>query len=554
MPGSRPACSSTGADGDVTGEPFLLHEYLDRTARRLPRKTALVCEGRRWSYGEIDAQSSSLARSLIDRGLRRQDRVVIFLDNCAEAVIALYGVMKAGGTFVLPGATMKAPKLGYIVEDCAASFLISHREKQTVVGQALARVGRPVSSVWVGGVPAEAVFGGHDPGLAWEPMIAFPGADGAAARPQRQCGVEGVDVDLAALIYTSGSTAEPKGVMCTHRNMVTVARSIVGYLENCEDDVVLSVLPLSFDYGLYQVLMAFMFGGTVVLENSFLYPVRIYERIGEEGVTGFPLVPFIAASILNLQDFSRFDFRSLRYMTNTAAVLPEDHVLRLRRLFPAVSLYKMYGLTECKRVSYLAPEEVDRRPGSVGRPIPNCEAFVVDGSGQELPAGEVGELVVRGGNVMQGYWNAPELTAAIFRPGRYASERYLHTGDLFRRDEEGFLYYVGRIDDMIKTKGERVSPREIENTLQGLAEVAEAAVYGVPDETIGQAVVASVVLREGMTLTERLVLKHCSELLEPFMVPRSVEFLSEFPRTPNGKVDKRLLLDRHGTAAALGSR
>jgi acyl-CoA synthetase (AMP-forming)/AMP-acid ligase II len=231
----------------------------------------------------------------------------------------------------------------------------------------------------------------------------------------------------------------------------------------------------------------------------------------------------------------------MRYMTNTAAALPVEHIRRLRALFARVRLYSMYGLTECKRVSYLPPEELDRRPASVGKAIPNCEVFIVDEEGRRAAPGQAGELVIRGPNVMQGYWNAPELTARTFRPGFYPDDRLLYTGDLFRMDADGFLYFLGRKDDMIKTKGERVSPREIENALCAMEGIAEAAVIGVPDEVFGEAVEAFVVLKPGIQITEKSVRKHCAGQLEPFLVPRRVKILSELPRTPNGKVDKKAL-------------
>jgi acyl-CoA synthetase (AMP-forming)/AMP-acid ligase II len=206
----------------------------------------------------------------------------------------------------------------------------------------------------------------------------------------------------------------------------------------------------------------------------------------------------------------------------------------------------MYGLTECKRVSYLPPEELERRPGSVGKAIPNCEVFIVDEEGRNVPAGQTGELVIRGANVMQGYWNAPELTSQTFRQGRYAGERLLYSGDLFKKDEEGFLYFLGRKDDMIKTKGERVSPKEIENVLCGLEGVAEAAVVGVPDEILGQAIHAYVALKPGIQVTEKRLLKYCAEHLEPFMAPSQIKILQDLPKSPNGKVDKKALLNGLG--------
>jgi len=348
-------------------------------------------------------------------------------------------------------------------------------------------------------------------------------------------------MDLASLIYTSGSTGSPKGVMLTHLNMVSAATSIIQYLENTPEDIILDVLPLSFDYGLYQVLMAFKFGGTVVLERSFRYPYDIVQKLIKERITGFPIVPTIAAILVQMEGLKKLDFGCLRYITNTAAHLPRKHVFKLQEIFPTARIYLMYGLTECKRVSYLPPDQLAKRPDSVGKAIPNEEVFIVDEQGRKLGAGEIGELVVRGSNVMKGYWHNPVETEKVLKPGFYPWEKVLYTGDLFRMDEEGYLYFIGRKDEMIKCRGEKVSPKEIENVIYMLEDVAEVAVVGVPDEILGQAVKAVIVPRDNTTLTERDIRRHCAKYLEDFMLPKYVEFRKTLPRTSSGKVDKKQL-------------
>jgi long-chain acyl-CoA synthetase len=242
-----------------------------------------------------------------------------------------------------------------------------------------------------------------------------------------------------------------------------------------------------------------------------------------------------------MENLAKFDLSALRYMSNTAAALPAAYIRKLQAFFPHVTIFSMYGLTECKRVSYLPPDQLDRRPDSVGIPIPNEEVFVLDENGGEVPPGQVGELVIRGSNVMQGYWNAPEETAKKFRPGRYRGESLLYSGDLFRKDQEGYLYFVARKDDMIKTKGERVSPKEIENALCEMDGVAEAAVIGVPDDIFGQAIKALIVRNKRGEVTEQAVLKYCSKTIEPFMVPKYVEFVDSIPKNASGKIDKKQL-------------
>jgi acyl-CoA synthetase (AMP-forming)/AMP-acid ligase II len=288
--------------------------------------------------------------------------------------------------------------------------------------------------------------------------------------------------------------------------------------------------------------MPFLFGGTVVLEKSFAFPFKVLEKLVCEKVTGFPIVPTMLAILLQMEDLKTFDFSSLRYISNTAAALPVAHLKKLRKLIPKVSIYSMYGLTECKRVAYLPPSEIDSKPISVGIPMPNEEVFIVDERGEEVGLGEIGELVVRGSNVMQGYWNSPEETAKKFRPDKERDGRMLHTGDFFKKDEEGFLYFISRKDDMIKTGGERVSPKEIENTLCRMEGVTEAAAIGVPDDVLGQAIQVFVVVKPSLSLTVKNVARFCQENFELFMVPKHIEIRKKLPKTANGKIDKKKLI------------
>ena len=520
--------------------PVLVHEFLSCTAERLPHKTALICEEERWTYRALDQASDRAAGLFRSLGLKRGGRVAIFLDNCVETVISLYGTLKAGGVFVVIDGSTKAKKLGTILADAGPSVLVTRTEKAAVVTAALRSGEHGCASVWAG-EPADIPETCRPHAVTWKTVVPdrYRPENDAPFPGKTHAGAGCIDRDLAALIYTSGSSGDPKGVMVSHLNMVSAARSVIRYIGNRQDDIIINVLPLSFGYGLYQVLMSVMFGGTVVLERSFLYPVTILERIEREQVTGFPLVPTIAALLIKLSNLGRYDLRSLRYVTNAAAALPVEHIRKLRSLLPCARLFSMYGLTECKRVSYLAPEELDRRPASVGKAIPNSEVMVLNEAGQECPAGEVGELVVRGSHVACGYWNAPELTARTFRTCGLSGERLLYSGDLFTRDEEGYLYYMGRKSEMIKTKGERVSPCEVENVLHEMQGVLEAAVIGFRDDLLGQAVTACLVCSG--TLQERAVMRFCAERLQPFMVPRHVLFLGSMPRSLNGKIDKKML-------------
>jgi len=490
-----------------------LEELLQKSARSFPDKTAVIVGEQRWTYSAIDAQSNRVARRLADKGVKRFDRVVIWLENSIECVISIFAAVKAGATFVVLNSGTKPDKLGYIVNDCTAAALVTDSARFT----SLRSTSRDIPAVV----------------LIAEDILDERGS----AEPVQNCGI---DMDLAALVYTSGSTGKPKGVMLTHLNMVSAATSITTYLENTADDVILNVLPLAFDYGLYQLLMAFKMGATLVLEKAFTYPAAVLNRIVKEKVTGFPIVPTISSILLQM-DLSGWDLSHLRYITNTGAALPGNHISQLRRTLPWVTLFSMYGLTECKRVSYLPPDQIDIRPLSVGKGMPNEEVYIVDEHGRRVGPGVVGELVIRGSNVMKGYWRMPEETDRVLRPGEFPWERVLYSGDLFRTDDEGYLYFVGRKDDIIKTRGEKVSPKEVEEVLYALEGVAEAAVVAIPDSILGSAIKAIVVPQEGCKLSEREILRHCAQFLEDFAVPRFVEIRETLPRTATGKIAKREL-------------
>jgi len=517
-----------------------LQSVLEQRADTIPTSPALVCGERRLTYADVERSSNVLGHLLRDAGMLRGNRVAIYLENSTEAVFGLFGTLKADGVFMMVNPTTKADKLRFLLNNARATVVITDSRRLPIVEQAAAGVAS-LKAVFVAGTPTDAtdVCGRR---IVW--LDAALADDSRSHRPDSQ----GIDIDLAALLYTSGSTGRPKGVMMTHHNMVSALTSISQYLGSRDGDVILNVLPLSFDYGLYQVLLAFEAGGTLVLERSFTYPHAALSTLTRERVTAFPIVPTIAALLLQL-DLSQYDFSSLRYITNTGAALPVPHIAALRRLMPQVRIFSMYGITECKRVSYLDPDEIDQRPDSVGRGMPNQEIYLVDANGARIASG-VGELVVRGSHVMQGYWELPEETARVLAPGDLPGERVLRTGDVFRMDADGYLYFVARTDDIIKTRGEKVSPREVENVLYRLPGVAEAAVLGVPDATLGALVKAVIVPSENATVNEQDVYRHCSQHLEDFMVPGLVEFRPAMARTPSGKVDKKAMVEPSATANA----
>ncbi len=506
-----------------------VEDFLRDTARRLPGKTALVAGSTRLSYADLDALSDRMAAAVVAGGVMRRDRVVLMMENSWQLAVAVFAVLKAGAVVSPVSVSMKAAKLAGLLNDCSARAVIADAGAAGTVEAAAA-----------GALTVRLIVlsGGADAGLATG-RIRFEDAL-ADIRSPLPSGA-GIGLDLATLIYTSGTTGEAKGVMMTHGSVMFASRSVISYLESRESDVVLCVLPLSHSYGLYQLFMAAAVGATLVLEKSFAFPQLIFAKMAEEGVTGLPLVPTMAAIICAQRSLSGGQFPALRYITNAAAALPPARVARLREIFPNVRLYAMYGQTECKRATYLPPDQIEARPDSVGVAIPGTEAYVVDDQGRRLGPGVAGELVVRGPHLMKGYWGKPEATARALRPGPYPWERVLHTGDLFRSDAEGYLYFVGRRDDIIKTRGEKVSPAEVEAVLHALPGVREAAAIGVTDPVLGTAIRAVIVLAPDAKLTAHDIIRHCARNLEDFMVPKSVVFRDALPKTESGKISRRLI-------------
>lgn len=509
--------------------PTLLHELLERTACRVPGKSAVEYRGGSVSYAELDELSNRIANGLIDLGCRKQDRVVLYSRDDLATVGGIFAVCKAGGVFSIVDSQVKIRKLAHILRDCRARMLITDSPQVVELLETCPKL----EQVIVTGSTADDTSGSDSSTCNFWELAAKSRADRPSARV--------IGVDLCSLIYTSGSTGAPRGVMLTHLNMISALRSIASYLELTSNDRILNLSSLSFDYGLYNVLLACQVGASVLLKQPFQSVQQIIRPVKQEGVTGLPLVPAMIAMLLCVKDLDHYDFSGVRYVTSTGQALPQRHIERLVQWLPSVRIYSMYGLTECKRVSYLPPDELLSRPMSVGKAIPDTEAFIVDDDEQRVDEpGQIGELVVRGPHVMEGYWNQPEETARIIR-GSSSGRRLLFTGDLFRQDADGYLYFVGRRDDLIKTGAERVSPKEIESVVYELDEVIEAVVIGIEDEILGQALKLAVALKQDSSVTADGIRRHCTERLERSRVPRIIEIRDTLPKTNSGKIDRRTL-------------
>ena len=532
--------------------PVLLHELPARAAACWPARTALTVGGQHLAYADLFSQVERCAASLLALGLARGARVAVYLEKRVEAVVASFAAPAAGGVLVPVNPLLKATQVAHILQDAGVAVLVTSAPRLAALAPVLAACPE-LRHVVVCDDLAPTAPGTWPVGLglhAWHNIPAHPPAEWPTV----------LESDVAVIFYTSGSTGQPKGVVLTHRNLVAGASSVAGYLHNQADDTLLAALPLSFDAGFSQLTTAFLVGARVVLLN-YLLPRDVLQAMVRERVTGLTAVPPLYIQLAGLE-WPDGVAQHLRYWANTGGRMPRATLERLRHLVPGAQPYLMYGLTEAFRSTYLPPAEVDRRPDSIGRAIPNAEVRVLREDGSECAVDEPGELVHRGPLVALGYWNRPEETARRFKPwpsallpagGDWlAPERAVYSGDTVRRDAEGFLYFVGRRDEMMKTSGYRVSPTEVEEALYASGLVAEALVYAVPDEVLGSAICAAVLAsRNASGHTDEdsaAVLAHCREHLPAFMLPKALNWVDQpLPRSPNGKLDRQRWMLDHGS-------
>jgi acyl-CoA ligase (AMP-forming) (exosortase A-associated) len=519
-------------------EATLLHELVDVAASRAPRARALTYGGETLDYADLAAQIRAFASGLLELGFRRSERVAIYLDKRIETVTACFGAMAAGGAFVPLNPLLKPEQVGYILRDCNVRVLVTSPERLASLHETIS--GCPdLQHVVVLDAAAQPIAPAI--GLVhWNDLL------DAAPR----AGNRVIDTDMVAILYTSGSTGKPKGVMLSHRNMLAGAKSVASYLENNAEDTLLAALPLSFDAGFSQLTTAFHAGARVVLLN-YLLPKDVLNALVRERVTGLTAVPPLYIQLTQLT-WPPTVTEHLRYFANTGGRMPLEILTKLRSALPKTKPFLMYGLTEAFRATYLPPDEVDRRPDSIGKAIPNAEILVLRPDGTPCAPGEPGELVQRGALVGMGYWNDPEKTRERYKPlpvgvaareaGMVIPELAVFSGDQVRQDDAGFLYFIGRRDDMIKTSGYRVSPTEIEEVLFGIAGIGDAAALGVAHPVLGHAIVVVVTARPGASLDEPSVAAACREHLPTYMLPARIEIRAgSLPRNPNGKIDRNAL-------------
>lgn len=508
----------------------VLGEALFFSTKKDPSKVAIIFDGKEYSYSDTKESSLKLARHLVNSGIKKGDRVAIYMNNSWQCAISIYGITLAGCVFLIINPQTKASKLQYILDDSGARIIISEILLKNTLFRALEN----------NRIIQEVILSEGDKQPAENSLFRLVSLEKILMGNIIETNLPVViPTDLAALIYTSGSTGFPKGVMMTHQSMVFTTWSLIEYLRLSDDERIILVLPLAFDYGLYQLLMAVSTGGILIIEHSFAFPASIYKQMHILKPTVFPGVPTLFAMMIVSHKKTGLSFESVEKITNTAANLPAAFIPILKQIFPNALIFKMYGLTECKRVSYLEPELLEEKPGSVGKAIPGTELFLLDQDGNIPPPGEPGILYVRGPHIMAGYWNKEDLTGEVLKQGKIPGERILCSGDLFKTDNEGFLYFLGRTDDIIKTRGEKVSPVEIENIIYKIKGIREVAVIGMPDIIMGESIYAYVTVHDGSKLSDIDIIKTCMNNSELFMIPQKIIFLNEMPKSSNGKIDKQ---------------
>lgn len=511
-----------------------LGEILTRTAGLFPDNPAVIHQDERITYRDLESASNKLARHLKDLNLPEGSRIGIFLENSADYVVAFFGVTKAGFVVVPLDTSLNHEKLYYIVSDCQAEVLIVHARFQRMLAKFFemkpalkyiisdkqlkfkleGSVCSTFDDVWKSG-PEGTAAGDSPAGLT--------GWDEAHRAPK----------DLAAIFYTSGSTGQGKGVMLSHRNLISNTVGTIEYLKLTSNDSVIVILPFYYIYGNSLLLTHAAVGGTLVIDNRFMYAEVVLDTMQNERVTGFSGVPSNFMILLNNSTLPQRKFPALRYFTQAGGAMAPEVQRRLYDIFSDKEIYIMYGQTEASpRVTWLPPHRLPEKIGSIGIEVPGLLVKIIKENGREAVPDEEGEIVVGGDSVMMGYWNQPEEQKEVLRDG------WLYTGDLARRDQEGFIYIVGRKKEIIKSGGNRISVKEVEECLLTNEKIHEVAVFGVKDDIFGEAVKAVIVLKTGQQAEIKEIQRFVRERLAEYKVPRYVEFIDSLPKYQSGKINK----------------
>ncbi|MCP4477158.1 MAG: AMP-binding protein, partial [Planctomycetaceae bacterium] len=503
---------------------------------KYPSSEALVAKSQRLNYEDMAAQVANAAGNLRERGVNRGDRIAIFLPPSATLPLTIFATAQASAVFVPIHHGLFPDQVLHIRNDCGAVALITDAVRLERIQSVLPNV--PTLKLTLVDSPDDAQNAPET--YSWDSLGNHPSS------PTDQC----IEKDLAAILYTSGSTGRPKGVMLSHANVLAGAEIVSDYLKLSNTDRLLAALPLSFDAGLNQLTTAVLQGATTVM-ISFRFGREIVSRVIEEKITGLAGVPSLWSLLAQPSSgLGKQSLPHLRYITNTGGAMPQTLLRQLQEQIPSTDIVLMYGLTEAFRSTYLPPEQLELRPTSMGKSIPNTEILVIDDTGKRCRPGETGELVHHGPTVSMGYWGHPDLTANVLRPhpdplpGHPKDALVCYSGDLVRQDEDGFLYFVGRRDNQIKSAGFRISPNEVEDVLCQVAPLRQVAVIGVPDTVLGQHLVAFAIPQENAgELNSATVLADCTAKMPRHMVPKEIHFVTELPMTSSGKVNYPALRD-----------
>ncbi|MFZ5877418.1 MAG: amino acid adenylation domain-containing protein [Nitrospirota bacterium] len=528
----------------LTHMAYLLQHLLSESAAKHPDKAALVFKDQTMTYAALEQESAALASGLSRHGVRRGDRVGIFMDRGIASIVGLFGILKAGAAYV-PIDPMSPPnRLGYILKTCEIACLLTARDKLNTLEKVL-----PSDSA----VRRLVVMDGADPGVkALGPASVLDGREMRSSLGGEAPAAHAVNLDLAYILFTSGSTGNPKGVMLSHLNALTFIDAAREFFRIRPEDRFSNICPLHFDMSVVDLFVALSAGATVVIipETAAIFPVKLAETIATHRISVWNSVPSALSLLATYQSLDRHDLSSLRLILFAGELFPLKYLRRLQDALPGAWFCNMYGQTEANSSTYywvdrLPPDATASLP--IGKPMPNFDVFALDHDGNRITApGVEGELYVRAATVARGYWGEPEKTAAAFVPNPLrpeAGERVYKTGDLVQLDADGNYVFLGRKDHMIKSRGYRIEIGEIETILCNHPDIQNAVVIPIPDELIGNRISALVVPSRAGTLTKDDVVKYCVASLPKYMVPEIVELREALPTTSSGKVDRKKLSD-----------